>query len=188
MRAILDIPQTDTESTLRVWRAAFDVDANPLGFAHSAALMRVTRGDIYSGKLPYTSHFFSAVANGGVHLMHIPEANVGLVEILDILAIIVMHYRLSRAAIVPLRAPAFWLREQVREDGSPVVREVFRPVLPFAQLESLTGLSDAGLRAVLQPVFRDGALRAVHLANGTEGICLVDGYANMVDVRRYFRI
>lgn len=188
MQAILNIPQTDTESMLRVWRAAFDVDANPLGFAHAAALLKVSRGDIYTSKLPYTCHLFSAIANGGVHLIHGPEANMGLAEALDILAIIIMHNRLARTAIAPLRAPAVWFREHQGGDGLYPGTPVFRPVLPFSQMESITSLPGAVLRSVLQPIMRDGALRAVQLANGTDGVFLADGFAAMGDVRRYFRL
>lgn len=187
MRAILDIPQTDTEATLRVWRAAFDVDENPLGFAHAAALLKVSRGELYTSKLPYTCHFFSAIANGGVHLIRGPEADMGLPEILDILAIIVMHNRLARTCIAPLRAPAAWVRDH-DEPWSRPYRSDFRPVLPFSQMERLTGLSDTALRSVLQPVMKDGALRAVHLPDKTEGVFLVDGFSAMGDVRRYFRL
>lgn len=188
MRAVLDIPQTDPESTLRVWRAAFDVDANPLSFAHAAALLKVSRGDIYSGKLPYTAHFFGAIANGGVQLIRGPEADMGLPEILDILALIAMHNRLARTAIAPLRAPAVWMRDHVHGEDPGVERETFRPVLPFSQMESLAGISETVLRSVLQPIMRDGALRAVNLPNGAEGVFLVDGFVSLGNVRRYFKV
>ena len=187
MRAILDIPETDRETTLTAWRAAFDVDANPRGFAHLAALLRVDRGDIYTGKLPYTCHFYGSVAKGGLHLIHGPEVSLGTA--LEILGIMAMHNRLARAA-APLKAPAFWLRP-APPDGA--MRDLFdarpplRPVLPAVQLSALAGLADAALRVMVTPLVRDGAIRAVQVPNGPDGFVLTEGFVNDAAVRRHFR-
>jgi hypothetical protein len=186
MRAITNTIELNVPKVLETWTPFFDVQVSNARFVHMITLMTPVRGDIYTSRLPYTSHLYGAIATGGVSLLRGGESGIGLSDVLDTLLLISLHQRIARSGAGLLLPPAFWVRVDLGEGG--VSPRVPRPVLSFEQLSLLAGRSEDALRVIVAPLMRDGALRMVPSKGSGEGVMLADGHVDDVTARLFYKI
>jgi hypothetical protein len=186
MRATTSLIDLDADRAVELWSCAFDIQVSNARFVQMLALVKGVRGDVYTSRLPYTSHLYGAIATGGVSLLRGGESGIGLADVLDTLLLISLHQKMARCCAGRLREPAFWIKATLGEGED--ARRAPRPVMTFGQLSILSGRREEVLRAILAPLVRDGAVRVVQAGGGAEGVHLVDGYVDDVSARSFYRI
>jgi len=164
------------------WSRAFDVLGRETEVVHMAELVKASRENLFTARLPQTRAYCSLFEAGKIRLMTSREVDLRFATALDLLALIVTHGRLARTAVAKLRPGAFW----VRNDGDRLNSRL--PAIPLQHLVDLTGREEVELRAMLLPLCNDGALRPVRAADGRIAYIALPGFAEDGQTRRFFRI
>lgn len=167
------------------WDAAFDVEAGDGTFSHMIEMVSAHPDDIFTAKLAQTRSFFSAVKSGSVSILCPPHQVPDYTAALSVLTIILTHNRLARTGVAEMRNPGFWIMSKNQSRLS--LAKSCDPVMPLSHLQTITGLTDAQLKACVAPLVRDGAIKVVKSTEGVVGLHIVDGISDESKARRFMR-